>query len=306
MPKSLVSSEDRANESAPWSPRGPLFVLEHIRRMRGGSQAHLMRCSTNSYYVVKFQGNPQGTRILANELLGTQLATRLGLPTTPVAICYVSEDLIKLTPDLCVETSHRPPLERIPCQPGLQFGSRYPLDPHRVTIFNFLTDKQLMNVKNLRDFLGILVFDKWTCNVDGRQTIFYQTEVHAPYQTVMIDQGFCFNASEWSFPDAPLRALYARRVVYEQVQGLEDFEPWLAKLELDINERVLTEIAKSIPPEWYASDSNSLQYLLERLDLRRGKVRELLWLTWKSCPNAFPNWTDSAQVSAHALSNSVC
>src|SRR5438445_9055995 len=106
--------------------------------MRGGSQSHLTRCRTNDYYVVKFQGNPQGTRILVNELLGTQLATRLGLPTTPVAICYVSEDLIKLTPDLCVETSHRPPLERIPCQPGLQFGSRYPLDPHCVTVFNFL------------------------------------------------------------------------------------------------------------------------------------------------------------------------
>jgi hypothetical protein len=24
------------------------------------------------------------------------------------------------------------------------------------------------------------------------------------YHTVMIDQGFCFNAGEWNFPDAPL------------------------------------------------------------------------------------------------------
>jgi len=62
--------------------RGP----EQIRRMRGGAQSHLMRCSDGNYYVVKFQNNPQHRRILVNELLGTNLAKRLGLPTTPVAV----------------------------------------------------------------------------------------------------------------------------------------------------------------------------------------------------------------------------
>src|SRR6266436_4002879 len=80
-----------------------LRALEQIRRMRGGAQSHLMRCDDGHYYVVKFQNNPQHRRILVNELLGTKLAARLGLPTTPVEIVYVSEDLIRLTPDLCVE-----------------------------------------------------------------------------------------------------------------------------------------------------------------------------------------------------------
>jgi L-ribulose-5-phosphate 3-epimerase len=44
-----------------------------------------MRCSDGNYYVVKFQNKPQHTRILVNEMLGTRLAARLGLPTTPVA-----------------------------------------------------------------------------------------------------------------------------------------------------------------------------------------------------------------------------
>ena len=58
-----------------------LYAIEQIRRMRGGAQSQLMRCSDENYYVVKFQNNPQHRRILVNELLGTRLPTatrRLG------------------------------------------------------------------------------------------------------------------------------------------------------------------------------------------------------------------------------------
>jgi hypothetical protein len=74
-----------------------------------------MRCSDGHYYVVKFQNNPQHTRILVNEMLGTRLAARLGLPTTPVAVVEVSPELVRLTPELCVEL----PRARVPCTPGL-------------------------------------------------------------------------------------------------------------------------------------------------------------------------------------------
>lgn len=306
MPNTLLVSKDRANDPllpfagespAAWQQTRPLLAVEHIRRMRGGAQSHLMRCSDGGYYVVKFQNNPQGTRVLANEFLGTQLAARLVLPTTRVAILYVSEDLIRLTPDLRVET----PRTRIPCQPGLQFGSRYPRGPHRLTVYDFLPDQQLMKVENLHDFAGILVFDKWSCNTDGRQTIFYLVEDGGPYTTVMIDQGFCFNCGEWNFPDAPLRGLYCRHAVYERVRGMDDFEPWLTTLEREFNADVLMDIAKSIPPEWYEFDSVSLHRLLERLDLRRGRIRELLWSTCKSSKQHFPNWKRSVSFGGAAF-----
>src|SRR5580698_3884164 len=188
-----------------------LRALEQLRRMRGGAQSHLMRCSDGNDCVVKFQNNPQHRRILVNELLGTKLAARLGPPTTPVAIVEVSEELIRLTPDLAMEM----PRHRIPCQPGSQFGSRYPGDPRRLALHDFLPDEQLQQVVNLHDFAGMLVFDKWTCNTNGRQTLFFREphmdsgsrtqELGEPtgYRTLMIDQGFCFNAGEWTFPDAP-------------------------------------------------------------------------------------------------------
>jgi HipA-like protein len=269
-----------------------LRALEQIRRMRGGAQSHLMRCDDGGYYVVKFQNNPQHRRILVNELLGTKLAARLGLPTVPVEIVEVSEELIRLTPDLAVEL----PRSRTPCRAGLQFGSRYPGDPRRMTLHDFLPDEQLREVENLHDFAGMLVFDKWTCNTNGRQTVFFlegkdvSGQGAAHYQTRMIDQGFCFNAGEWNFPDAPLRGLYARNRVYEAVTGMESFAPWIERVEKQMTERVLDELIRPIPPEWYEDDYDALLRLLEQLHRRRGLVSDLILGAKRSSRRPFPNW----------------
>jgi hypothetical protein len=265
-----------------------LRALEQIRRMRGGAQSHLMRCSDGHYYVVKFQNNPQHRRILVNELLGTKLAARLGLPTVPVAIVDVSEELIRLTPELAMEL----PRARIPCQPGLQFGSRYPGDPRRLTLHDFLPDERLREVQNLHDFAGMLVFDKWTCNTNGRQTVFFDDrhEAAARYQARMIDQGFCFNAGEWNFPDAPLRGLYARNRVYLGVTGMESFAPWLELVENRMTERVLDEVSREVPPVWYEDDYDTLLRLLEQLDRRRPRVPDLILEAKRTNRQPFPNW----------------
>lgn len=284
-----------------------LRAVEQIRRMRGGAQSHLMRCSDGNYYVVKFQNNPQHRRILVNELLGTRLAGRMGLPTAPVSVVEVPQELIRMTAELCIET----PRTRLPCSAGLQFGSRYPGDPRRLTLFDFLPDEKLCEVDNLHDFAGMLVFDKWTCNTNGRQTVFFemqkrqgssagstteQTSGSSPaagYHTVMIDQGFCFNAGEWNFPDAPLRGLYARNRVYEGVIGMESFAPWLERLEKQMTERVLAELAElaeEIPPGWYDDAYDVLLHLLEQIYRRRARVPELLLSARNSNRQPFPHW----------------
>ena len=279
-------------------------AIEQIRRMRGGAQAHLMRCADGNYYVVKFQNNPQHKRVLVNELLGTRLASRMGLPTAPVEVVEVSAELIRLTPELRIEL----PRSNTPCAAGLQFGSRYPGDPRRMTLHDFLPDEKLDTVENLHDFAGMLVFDKWTCNTNGRQTVFLEGAERAmrgdarlpddaegdrrAYRTVMIDQGFCFNAGNWDFPDAPLRGLYARNRVYAGVTGMESFAPWLDRLERHIQESVLSEMAEEIPPEWYDDDYDALLKLLERIHRRRGRVAELILAAKRSTRVPFPAWKD--------------
>jgi len=291
------------------------LAVEHVRRMRGGAQAQLMRCDDEAYYIVKFQNNPQHLRILANEMLATRLAARLGLCVPQVEVVEVRPEIIAYTPDLVIQLG----LGRKPCAAGKQFGSQFPGHPARLAVHDFLPDEQLRSVRNLSDFLGVLVFDKWTCNTNGRQAIFFRdpggdpgaadstaggsTELSTTgsghtaigytamgYTAMMIDFGFCFNAGEWDFPDAPLRGLYARHRVYDGVAGMEAFEPWLARLENRITERVLGEEAAQIPPEWYGGDWDELERLLERLYRRRERVRELLLSARNSGRDPFPNW----------------
>jgi hypothetical protein len=282
-------------------------ALEQIRRMRGGAQAHLLRCGDGNYYVVKFQNNPQHRRILVNELLGTRLASRLGLPTAPVEVVEVGAELIRLTPELSIEM----PRSRTPCAAGLQFGSRYPGDPRQMTLHDFLPDEKLRAVGNLHDFAGMLVFDKWTCNTNGRQTVFFEETPQwnggaaatgaagvqnedvrgtLEYRTMMIDQGFCFNAGEWNFPDAPLRGLYARSRVYEGVSGMISFAPWLERLEKRITEKVLAELAEEIPPAWYEDDYDAVVRVLEQLLRRKQRVEELIWSAKESNRQPFASW----------------
>jgi HipA-like kinase len=263
-----------------------VLAVEHIRRMRGGAQSHLMRCDDGAYYIVKFQNNPQHVRVLANEMLGTKLAGALGLRVPQTEVVEVRRELIELTAELVIQLG----TGRASCRAGKQFGSRYPGDPAQTPVHDFLPDELLNQVENLADFAGMLVFDKWTCNTNGRQAVFFLEPGRSRYQAMVIDQGFCFNAGEWNFPDAPLRGLYNRHGVYRHVTGMGSFDPWLSRVEERLSRSQLGEMAASIPPEWYGDEYGKLDELIRKLDQRRHLVRELILSARDSGRQPFPNW----------------
>jgi hypothetical protein len=122
------------------------------------------------YYVVKFLNNPQHIRVLTNEMFATKLAERAGLPMTATAVIEVDEWLIQHSPHLRIQLVNG----SIPCQPGLQFGSRYAVDPSKGRVFDYLPVDMLGCVRNAQMFAGMLVLDKWTGNRDGRQAAFWR------------------------------------------------------------------------------------------------------------------------------------
>ena len=148
----------------------PTEAVQHVRRMRGGAQAHLMRAADGHFYVVKFQNNLQHLRVLANEFLATRLAERVGLPVPVTEVIDVNRWLIENTAELRIDDG----LNQVPCSNGLQFGSRYVCDPTDGHIFDYLPDGLMPKVKNLRDFAGILAVDKWLGNANGRQAVFWK------------------------------------------------------------------------------------------------------------------------------------
>jgi len=267
-------------------------AVQHVRRMRGGAQSHLMRASDGHFYVVKFQNNPQHLRVLANELLATRLAERIGLPVPATEVVEVQAWLIEHTPELTLQLAGR----TLPCSPGLQFGSRYVVDPAEGQVLDYLPEAMLPRVRNLETFAGILALDKWTCNANGRQAAFWRRGRERKYTVSFIDQGYCFNAGEWTFPDAPLRGVYLRNDVYAGVSGWDSFEPWLSRLEA-LDPQAIWACAEKVPPEWYEHDWEGMERLVAALVKRRSRVRELIDEFRMSSRKPFVNWRETVFVA---------
>ncbi len=264
---------------------GTIYAIQHIRCMRGGSQAKLMRASDGYWYITKFQDNPQGLKVLANEMLASSIGRHLRLPMPQTEIIEVDKWLIENTTELRFQCDG----ESRPFKSGLHLGSRYVAEHEEMPVFDYLPETLAGRVTNINDFARCLVLDKWAGNADGRQAVFARRTQRHGWRVSFIDQGYCFNAQEWSFPDFPLLGVYYRNWVYRKVTGWKSFEPTLSLAEqMDVDD--LWYYAQKIPPEWYDSDSSALCQLVEALHKRRTQIRSLIGAFRDSTRAPFPLW----------------
>lgn len=264
--------------------------MQQIRRMRGGAQGHLMLGADGRVYVVKFQNNPQHLRVLANELLASRLAAAVGLTVPEAELVEVTDWLVEHTPELEIDLGKTK--ER--CKPGLQFGSRFVGGLMPGQVVDYLPEEQLGEVRNLEEFAGILAFDKWTGNANGRQAVFAKKQRERRYRAVFIDFGYCFHAGEWRFEDSPLRGVFYRNDVYRDIKAWNAFEPWLGRIE-NLPEETVWAAANEVPPEWYGGDLSEIEALVEKLLLRRKRVRELIEAFRNSDRRPFPKWGERVE-----------
>jgi hypothetical protein len=270
----------------------PLTARRYVRKMRGGAQSHLLEADDGKFYIVKFQNNPQHRRILVNELVSAVFLKHLQISAAPAALIRITPEFLAGNPDIYIHLGS----QRIPVEPGWHFGSRHPGNPDTTAVYDFVPDGLLGRVTNLDDFLRVLVFDKWMANADGRQCVFFRAHVEewhsAPRQAfvaVMIDHGFVFNGPTWELTESPLQGLYPRKLVYEQVGSLKDFEPCLEQV-VNFPDEVVDQACRQIPPEWLGGEEDQFEQLLEKLMQRRHRVPELVSDSRKARTNPFPNW----------------
>ncbi len=84
-----------------------------LRKMRGASQAHLMRADDGRHYVVKLD-TPENRRTLVNEFLAGFFLEHLGFNTPRTAVVQLDG--------------------------GKHFGSGFPGDPEKTVVYDFIPD----------------------------------------------------------------------------------------------------------------------------------------------------------------------
>jgi hypothetical protein len=272
----------------------PVRARRTLRKMRGGAQSHLIEADDGHCYVVKFSNNPQHRRILINEWLATAFLGYLQISAPAAAIVEIDAEFLQSNPETSIQLGNRSQSPNA----GRHYGSRFPGNPDRVAVFDFLPDVLLTKVANLEEFGGVFVFDKWAGNSDARQSVYYRAKLgpgrddrhsNTGFVALMVDHGYIFDGPNWTFIDSPLHGFYFRPHVYEHVRGWSDFEPWLERVRHFPVEVVDTAL-KQLPREWMPEEDAEIERLLEKLLARRRDVDRLIKDARDNRTDRFPNW----------------
>ncbi len=284
-----------------------VHATRFLRHMRGGAQAHLLEGGDGHFYVTKFRDNPQHVRILVNEWISSRLLEYLRIAAPKVAIVELDESFLSRESEVKI----RLVAKDLPVSTGWHFGSRFPGNPDRDAVYDYLPDSLLSQVQNLRHFLGVFAFDKWTANSDSRQAIFVRQRIKkwlddpdsstggtSPlakgFIALMIDHGYTFDGPHWEFNDGPLQGFYFRPLVYKGVRKLDDFEPWLTRVR-EAPAELFDGILRDLPRQWLPDgDEAPVERLVDQLYRRRKMVADLIANSAKSRSSYFPAWTGGA------------
>ncbi len=242
-----------------------LRMMKYLRPLRGGSCPRLMSSDKDDLYVVKLLGNPQGNRVLANELLAGRLGALAGLPVP---------ELHEVVLDKQVADDIRTGREGSDVGLGPHLASKYPVSILHGRVYDCIP--RAATLESPRDIVGAAVFDAWTGNTDNRQFVYWRRSQDKRYKILMIDNGFCFGGVGWNLRHRPLdpacqlallpelRLLTASADMVSVNQMLAD---WMAAISR-IQPSDIRVALSNVPQEWNAAASD-LKILAERLIERK-------------------------------------
>jgi hypothetical protein len=243
-----------------------------------------LRCDDDRLYVVKFQGNPQGTKILAHEWIATRLAGLLGLAVSPCEVVELTAEFSVRSTELIAAGSET----GCHYSPGLHFGSEYLAGATEVF-------PQIDAIRNVSAYAGMLAFDTWTGQVDHRQAIFER--VNDWHIATFVDFGYAFMASGWPTTMRSSQSMFGlcnRTAVYASIRGWQDLEPWLSNIER-LGHASLRYATSGMPPAWLAE--TEVRSIVTGLTFLQGQLRHRLSLMLDNA-EVFPSWGESFRIAA--------
>jgi hypothetical protein len=285
-----------AEPTCSFAPPTVFEAKTYIRRMCGGSQPSLVKCSDGHLYVIKFLGNQQGSNVLANEVLGNELLTAIGLPTATWKPIWVSDQFIDENPNICFETL----TGRTKITAGAHFGSRFLGQEQAMTLLEHLPSGFHNRIVNKQDFVGVYIFDLWANHCDSRQSIFLRDEETGSLRPFFIDNGHLFGGPNWELVSRKGEALFRDIEVYPSEWLTGAIEYWISHIRNCI-ENGLAEAVMQIPPSWFIGDIGAFQNnLMTRLRSLNQIVRWDLTQN-KRLKRVQSNLIDDAVFSIHPV-----
>jgi len=254
----------------PGSPGLVVHAVQFIRKMGGGSQPALIRCSDDRLYVVKFFNNPQGSNVLANEVLGNELLNIFGFPIPRWKIVSVSNSFVKENPEAAFETSSGTSSVEV----GLHFGVEFLGAEKTGQIYEWLPGGFANRLSNRGDFVGIYIFDIWANHCDNRQSLFLTKDENISFQAVFVDNGHLFGGPEWKQQRRYCESAHLdkRFNLNEWNEGI--VEGWISRFE-SIDFSLVFQITQNVPRFWYGGDIERVaDSLIQRLSMLRALLSE--------------------------------
>jgi hypothetical protein len=250
-----------------------LPISKVIRRLRGGSQAHMVECEDGRFYVAKFSGNPQGNRTLINEWIVSHAMSHLGVSTPGLRVLSMPAS-VRERDNLYFSVGSK----RVPVAGEFHLGSPYPVNPDTTAIFDFLPDRLQPKIVNLGDFATTWVLDKWFYNTDIRQAVFVRAKDARPigFRAFMIDHGMCFDGIHWELRDALSSRPDWNRSLYDHLDMPTECERTLAQID-SMSSDILIQAAHSFPASWLQDvDRECLDALIRSLLARQCKLHSII------------------------------
>jgi hypothetical protein len=236
--------------------------FRHASR-HGGSRSLVVRLEDGRLALVKFKGNPQSTRALVGDLVGTLLGRRVGAPfPEPVLVPVRFEDLAWM-----------PALQERPWLPGLQFGAIF--RPGAAPLRGPADVAALVNLDRLP---AAALAEIWLHDVDLKHDHVMAVPGPAGPELLLVDHGHVFPMGpSWTVRD--LR-LYARHVpdvepltrVARAAGRAFDFSSAVAACE-SVGDEEIEALLRLVPREW-GLEGGEARGLRSFLTQRRGRIRD--------------------------------
>lgn len=219
-----------------------LTAVKYLRPVgRGVTAPHIVQANDGEVYIVKFQTNRIGPKVLVNELLASRLGEWWELCFPPSGIIEISQEVLAQSPNLARQIS-----------PGLHFASQY------LRGCRYINRHLLHKAINKQEMAGIMLFDHLFHNVDRtrnpRNLLIRQED--KGWRLYAIDHSHLFYRGNWSeeslgklIDRVVINRQRAYGVLLNQYLSKADFLPYLERVNAT-SDAIFANLVMEVPQEW--------------------------------------------------------